>query len=143
MRAEAHRQHLKAYGADSIRLSYHSSCILLQEVSSTKPWQPEPQAHPCVTLTYGRPDFQAILKGVQVRTCLHLCSRLHLCQRPLALSQGRADVSRLHRLWCTVNGISGEADGHASACKDTAHLHMLLFGVYAALSVTESSHDWS
>ncbi len=53
--------------------------VVLQEVNSPKAWEPDPQIHSNVVLSSGRPDFEAILKGIQVSPKPHHAGlRLHL-----------------------------------------------------------------
>jgi hypothetical protein len=42
--------------------------MVSQEVTSSNFWAPDPQLPSNVELTNGRPDFETILKGIQVGT---------------------------------------------------------------------------
>ena len=57
--------------------------MVSQEVTPSNFWAPDPQLHSNVELTNGRPDFETILKGIQVSTMS--CYFDLLCQKLLGV----------------------------------------------------------
>ncbi|EIE24577.1 hypothetical protein COCSUDRAFT_40936 [Coccomyxa subellipsoidea C-169] len=66
---------------DVFKSHIHITGTSTEEVKSPKAWEPDPQIHSNVVLTSGRPDFEAIFKGIQAevgraRVGVFLCGPL-------------------------------------------------------------------